>query len=299
MAQVGDSKNSISTGLSGEKSNISKIIARSVGGKRGSVASGKIHTKIEGSIRHGVQFGTASKPRDPDIIEIKTPGRSKGSYVLERDSGSGQYELIVTEVGRPGRGGRTGRSRGSSTTSRVKQPKVAPDLEGSIYLSSDDAFIAIEVIIAMNGLLDQLGYGPLVPQTVERGSWFATFKAKAKAGVSTEQAKVLAEQVRRGAEAYAEKQEIENLESMARSAAVLMRAVPASDTAAFDLQRLRIVTQDRGGKRHWVIEGETSRAQAIRTVDQAKAMSEKVFEEYYSAPDKVEADESPAGEIEQ
>lgn len=268
--------------------------------RSGAMASAKtLHVQLKSSIWQKRYSGRQErgKPAGPDIIEVKLPGRRQGGFVLRRDHRSGHYVLLSTEEELRSQRRFNLMRISTERFSRQKSETAALDAEGSIYLSSSDAATAIQLIIGVNGLLDEMGYGPLVPRAVERGSWFTNFTSKARAGISSDDAKILAEQARITAEAYAEKQKVENLEAMARATASLMGSVPEGDTAVFDLPGLRMVSQEVDGKRHWVVQGETSRTQAIRTVDQAKAMSEKVFEGHYPSPEQVETDQPP-GELE-
>lgn len=291
MAQFGGGKVRGATGLSAGKGK-GKTPGRGIlGAYKGKHA--QAGAKKPASNQRGTKSRFANPFSPPEPIEIKLPGLGKRKYKARRvGSPGGEYELVPYRSSDPW-------FRSVQKPDLSQAPKVlAPDIEGSIYLSGDDAVGAITVIIAMNGLLDQMGYLPLVPQTVERGSWFTTFKSKARAGLESDEARVLAEQARLTAEAYAEKQKVENLDKMAQAASHLMGAVPEGDTASFDLPGLRIVAHEVNGKRHWVVQGETARTQAIRHVDEAKAISDQLFEEYYPQPKHVEPDK-PAGEIEQ
>ncbi|GAA0419223.1 hypothetical protein Acor_28900 [Acrocarpospora corrugata] len=126
--------------------------------------------------------------------------------------------------------------------SRVGASKATQ--ECFVYLSDEPASSAVETAVV--ALAESFGWGVSAQIAPLRGSWFRTFRMKAKDLASTAEAKEIADEIRRAAELHGlHKVQAQNDNLQAQAAATLIQALQGTDQAVLLVGSV-LVIKDKG-----------------------------------------------------
>jgi hypothetical protein len=120
-----------------------------------------------------------------------------------------------------------------------------------VYLSTSDAVIAVRALKAIQDFAKAAGYEPPTISTVMPGSIFTGLRTRLRSAITSDEAKVLADQVRQTAEAMTvDKSLAENAEKIAQAMSNILAQTKDVGSGAFDLgvAHLAFYTDEKGVK---------------------------------------------------